>query len=146
MDGYEPEVGQGRPYELAGIRRTVEPLHEAGHLFWRQGWLRAFEVGRVEDFALDDAGLHHVGGESFEGGMLPLVQFQGLHAVQEISLEVANPAEQGSESTVIPGEARPVRQLVQVLALNVCGYRYEVSYGRWPLQRVPELPPFILPC
>ena len=85
------------------------------------------DTGRVEDFTLDGAGLDHVVGESLEGGLLPDVEFQGLHAAQEVLLEVADPAELGGESAVIPGEGWPVRLLVQVLGLHVCGYRYEVS-------------------
>ena len=54
-------------------------------------------------------------------GLLPEADFQGLHAAQEIALEVADPAELGGEGAVIPGECGPVRPLVQVLVLNVCG-------------------------
>ena len=78
------------------------------------------DTGRVEDLALDSAGVHHVGGETFEGSLLPEVESQSLHAAQEVSLEVADPAELDGESAVVPGEGRPVRSLVQVLMLHVC--------------------------
>ena len=79
------------------------------------------DARRVEDFTLDGAGLHHVGGESLEGGLLSEVEFYRLYATQEVFLEVADPAELGNESAVVPGEAGPVRPLVQVLGLHVCG-------------------------
>ena len=50
------------------------------------------DTGRVENLALDGASLHHIGGERSEGSLLPEVGSQGLHAAQEVSLEVADPA------------------------------------------------------
>ena len=49
------------------------------------------------------------GGESVKGGLLPEVESRGLHAAQEIFLEVADPAELGGEGAVIPGEGGPVQ-------------------------------------
>ena len=74
----------------------------------------------VEDLAFDCAGLDHVGGEGLEGRLLPEVKAKGLHAAQEAFLEVADPAEAGGESALIPGEGGPVRPLVQVSWRRVC--------------------------
>ena len=52
-------------------------------------------------------------------GLLPEIRSQGLHAAQEVFLEVADPAELVGEGAVIPSEGGPVWPLVQVLVLHI---------------------------